>query len=298
MDNEAPLPEPAAPAPLTVSEPALAGFWVRGGAVLIDGLILSLCALVPVHGLPILVGLAYKTIFVSQGGQTPGKMAAGIRIETLTNEPIGIGRALGRALSEYLSGLLLCFGYVAAAFPEKRALHDYICGTRVVYLEGVGAGRKAAFATLGVLAVILPLAAIAVAATMGFGGFGKFKELASKASEGATKGNLGSLRSSLAIYYGDTEGNYPATLDALVGPKYVPAIPKVKVGDHPENGGWTAYGAEVCTGSTEYGKEIDVAKLKDTGGWGYVTDPKAKCWGQVFVDCTHADSKGRLWPQY
>ena len=36
--------------------------------------------------------------------------------------------------------------------------------------------------------------------------------------EGATKANLGLLRSASTIYYSDTEGNYPAKLDALLTP--------------------------------------------------------------------------------
>lgn len=296
MDNEASLPEP--PAPLAPAEPALAGFWVRGGAYLVDALILALCVFLPVQGLSILVGLAYKTIFISQGGQTPGKMAAGIKVVAISGEPVGVGRALARALSEYLSAVTLGLGYLVAAFSDKRALHDYVVGTIVVYVEGVGAGRKAAFAFLGVLAFILPLGAIAGMMLTGTGSFGKFKTLSVKSGEGATKGNLGSLRSSLAIYYGDAEGQYPATLDALIDPKYLKEIPKTKLGDHAETGAWTPYGAEVCTGKSEYGTEIDSTKIKDTGGWGYVNDPQAKCAGMVFVDCTHQDTKGKRWPEY
>jgi uncharacterized RDD family membrane protein YckC len=299
MDNEAPLPEqPAQPEPSAPAAPALAGFWVRGGAYLVDVLILALCIFLPVQGLGILVGFAYKTIFTSQGGQTPGKMAAGIKVVTLTGEPVGIGRALARALSEYLSGMVLFIGYLIAGFSDKRALHDYICGTRVVYVDGVGTGRKAAFAFLGVLAFVVPILSIGAMASLGYGGFGKYKSLATKSGEGATKGNLGSLRSTAAIYYGDAEGNYPATLDALVSPKYLKEIPKTKIAAHMETNVWTAYGAEVCTGKTDYGTEIDVNKIKDTGGWGYVVDAKASCWGHIFVDCTHKDSKGKHWPEY
>lgn len=300
MENESPFPaDPAPLAPLDVpSEPALVGFWVRAGAYLIDSTILAFSALLPLHGLSFLAGFAYKTIFISQGGQTPGKMAAGIKVVAVNGEPIGPGRAAGRAASEYVSAVLLGAGYFIAASPEKRALHDYIAGTRVVYLDGVGAGRKALFAGLGSFALLIPLLVIGSAAKWGLGSFGKFKTLSTMSGEGATKGNLGSLRSALAIYYGDAEGNYPPMLDALVGPKYIPEIPKTKLSDHIETAQWTPYGAEVCTGKTEFGTEIDATRIKDTGGWGYVTDPKAKCYGMVFVDCTHRDTKGKLWPEY
>ena len=276
MDNEAGLPdqpEPSLPPP--AAEPALAGFWVRGGAYLVDVLVLALCVFLPVQGLSYLVGMAYKTIFISQGGQTPGKMAAGIKVVAVSGEPVGVGRALGRAAAEYVSAVTLGLGYAVAAFSDKRALHDYIAGTRVIYVEGVSAGRKAAFAFLGVLGFILPILAIGMIVGAKGGGLDKFKTLTVKSGEGATKGNLGALRSALAIYYGDAEGQYPATLDALVGPKYIPAIPKAKTSAHMETAIWTAYGADVCTGKTEYGTEIDSTKIKDTGGWGYVADPKA-----------------------
>jgi uncharacterized RDD family membrane protein YckC len=294
MDNEASLP--AQPVPAVAAEISPAGFWVRGGAVLIDGIILAFSALLHMQVVSVLVGLTYKTIFVSQGGQTPGKMAAGIKVITVTGEPVSIGRALGRAASEYLSVLLLGLGYVAAAFGEKRALHDYIAGTRVVYLDGVGQGRKAAFACLGVLMFLLPFGAVAFA-SMGFLGSGRYGELLKKSGEGATKGNLGALRSGISIYYGDAEGQYPASLDALV-PKYIPEIPKTKLGQHMESSIVTSYGAEVCGPATKYGAEIDATKLKDTGGWGYVSDPKASCWGQIFVDCSHKDSKDVGWATY
>src|ERR1017187_2788762 len=71
-----------------------------------------------------------------------------------------------------------------------------------------------------VVAIIGILAAIAIP---------KFAELIRKSSEGASKGNLGSLRSSLSIYYGDMEGQYPAQLAALtISGKYLSAVPLAK----------------------------------------------------------------------
>src|SRR5579864_1555923 len=55
-----------------------------------------------------------------------------------------------------------------------------------------------------VVAIIGILAAIAIP---------QFANLVAKSQEGATKGNLGTLRSALSIYYGDMEGWYPT--DAL-----------------------------------------------------------------------------------
>jgi uncharacterized RDD family membrane protein YckC len=292
MDNDPGLPAPA-PAPVYApSDPfEPAGFWVRGGAVFLDGLLLAASALVPVKGVPFLLGLAYKTGFVAHGGQTPGKMAAGIRVLRADGEAVAVGRAFGRALAEHLSAVTLGLGYLAAAFGPKRALHDYVAGTRVVYLDGVSSGRRMAFAALGVLGVLAMLGLVVLVAMPSVG---KFRQLSTLSGEGATKGNLGSLRAGASIYYGDKEGVYPQTLDELV-PRYVPSVPATKLADHPPSAAWTAYGAEVCAGTGEYSQDIDASKIKDTGGWGFVTDPQAACYGAVFVDCTHQDSKGRPW---
>src|SRR5579872_2102361 len=71
-----------------------------------------------------------------------------------------------------------------------------------------------------VVAIIGILAAIAIP---------KFAELIRKSGEGASKGNLGSIRSSLSIYYGDMEGQYPTQLSGLtVAGKYLATVPVSK----------------------------------------------------------------------
>ena len=71
-----------------------------------------------------------------------------------------------------------------------------------------------------VVAIIGILAAIAIP---------KFAELIRKSGEGASKGNLGSIRSSLSIYYGDMEGTYPSQIAALtIAGKYLGTIPVAK----------------------------------------------------------------------
>lgn len=101
---------------------------------------------------------------------------------------------------------------------------------------------------------------------------------------GATKGNLGAIRSSLSIYYGDMEGYYPLTPYALtVSGKYMWKIPKTqKVGPHPDS-------AHVAYGSVS----------NDAGGWLYANDPADKAnYGTLWVNCTHTDRKGSAWTSY
>jgi len=136
-----------------------AGFWIRFGAKMIDGIILAICqgiigfcigmvfALVGVEqeaavwgifgiqaffnlGIPI----AYNTYFIGRYSATLGKMACQIKVVTPEGEPVSYARALGRYFGELVSGFMLLIGYIMAAFDdEKRALHDRICSTRVVY---------------------------------------------------------------------------------------------------------------------------------------------------------------------
>lgn len=79
------------------------------------------------------VSVLYQTFFLGRYGATPGKMACKLIVVTADGQKIGYGRACGRACAEILSGVLCYIGYIMAAFDkEKRALHDHICGTRVV----------------------------------------------------------------------------------------------------------------------------------------------------------------------
>jgi hypothetical protein len=121
---------------------------------------------------------------------------------------------------------------------------------------------------------------------------------------------LGQIRTSLAIYYGNTKGHYPAKLGDLIGKegtvfdvsgptkaKSIQSIPGLVLPDHPETQEVVIYSSDVC-GGTNLNK-IDSTKLKDTGMWGYVADPKAECYGTAFIDCTHVNRvSGKHWYEY
>jgi uncharacterized RDD family membrane protein YckC len=147
------------------------GFWMRFLAVVIDGIILwvvsfiiriplglagvgvglglsrnpdpgqvlaALPAILSLAGISILiqlgVSLAYDVYFLTTKGATPGKMALGLKVTRADGGPISAGVAVGRFFAKILSAMILWIGFIIAAFDrEKRALHDHICGTRVVY---------------------------------------------------------------------------------------------------------------------------------------------------------------------
>src|SRR5260370_37796306 len=74
-----------------------------------------------------------------------------------------------------------------------------------------------------VVAIIGILAAIAIP---------RFAQMLEKSREGSTKGNLGSIKSAASIYYGDTQGVWPTTLQSFSGyafSKYLDNVTYVKV---------------------------------------------------------------------
>ncbi len=142
-----------------------AGFWIRVVAKMIDGLILftvtfpiglltamisegfikdstsgkGLAAFFILQGINMvigfLIGLTYSASFLATKGATPGKMACGIRVINADGTlKISLGKAIGRGFAEILSQMILYIGYLMVAWDsEKRALHDHICNTRVIY---------------------------------------------------------------------------------------------------------------------------------------------------------------------
>ena len=82
----------------------------------------------------LVLGAAYEVYFLSAHGATPGKMALGLCVIRADGGPISPMLALGRHFAMWISAFILMIGYIMAGFdPEKRALHDRICETRVIY---------------------------------------------------------------------------------------------------------------------------------------------------------------------
>ncbi len=133
------------------------GFWIRAVAKITDWILAGLlnygiaiplsfaiesssnpmaAAVLSLFKIVVSVGVSatYATYFVGRFGATPGKMACGLKIVCADGSRVSYARAFGRFCAEMLSGLLFYVGYIMAGFDdEKRALHDRICGTRVVY---------------------------------------------------------------------------------------------------------------------------------------------------------------------
>lgn len=77
---------------------------------------------------------AYMAVGLTITGRTPGKSLLGLRVVTRTGQPLGAGRASVRVIAEPLSFVAFGLGLVGIVIGrERRALHDVIAGTAVVY---------------------------------------------------------------------------------------------------------------------------------------------------------------------
>jgi uncharacterized RDD family membrane protein YckC len=146
-----------------------AGFWIRFVARIIDGIILGVVALIinlPIQmafglsamrpgadlatALPMMLGTlgislaiqiilqaAYEIYFLSTRGATIGKLALGLKVIRADGGSLSVGQSAGRFFAYLLDAYFtLTIGFIIAGFDsEKRALHDRICDTRVIYAK-------------------------------------------------------------------------------------------------------------------------------------------------------------------
>lgn len=134
-----------------------AGFWIRVAAKIVDTLILYVVNLIMGFVVGLVLGLAlhgaarqlvtfsalaigfliqfgYSIWFIGNSGSTLGMMACGIRVVMPDGGKVSYLRSTGRCFAEYLNFFTVYIGYIMIAFDEeKRALHDRICDTRVIY---------------------------------------------------------------------------------------------------------------------------------------------------------------------
>ena len=138
------------------------GFWIRVVAALIDAILLRVVVApvgmifgglglaggmmggIPHMGLGLLGGgitivllvfgsWLYEAFMESSSYQaTLGKMVFGMKVTDLNGNRISFGRATGRHFAKWLSGMILCTGYIMVGFTErKQGLHDLLAGTLV-----------------------------------------------------------------------------------------------------------------------------------------------------------------------
>lgn len=115
----------------------------------------------------------------------------------------------------------------------------------------------------------------------------RYRDVLRKATEGATRGNLGTIRSAVHIYYADTEGGYPETLAYLSqNSKYLRRIPETDLTGYHVDSTAVREGAGITT------------QADDAGGWLYNGVAADANFGTVWVNCTHTDSLSTVWTAY
>lgn len=85
---------------------------------------------------PVIV-VAYFVVLWRLTGQTVGKRLLGLRVVSVDGGRLKLGRALIRVAGYVLSAVPLYAGYLQILFdPQRRALHDRLSRTAVVYDPG------------------------------------------------------------------------------------------------------------------------------------------------------------------
>ena len=151
------------------------GFWMRFGARMIDGIVLGVPLLIiaalvipnlirtqgavstpalggiAAFGVTLFLGyfvvlICYEVLFLRYRGATPGKMACGLRVVRSDGSGLGWGAAIGRFVMwnvvtsgiPYLNFILMLISVIMMGTDdEKRALHDRVCDTRVIYKQSL-----------------------------------------------------------------------------------------------------------------------------------------------------------------
>jgi prepilin-type N-terminal cleavage/methylation domain-containing protein len=134
------------------------------------------------------------------------------------------------------------------------------------------------FTLIELMIVVAIITILSVAAIM------NYTNTARQSEEGVTKGNLAIIRSAIAIYYTDNDGNYPTDNLASItnSAHYLQAIPIAHVA--PYHGELASVTAETTP--------------SDTGGWSFNNAPTDTGWGSIHVGCLHQDAKGAIWTSY
>jgi uncharacterized RDD family membrane protein YckC len=155
---------PGAVAGTVVSSAGYGGFWLRLVAFILDAILVSV-VLMPVflvlfgasflsmgrmgpdhppgpaffgvifmmQGIGLVARWIYDAWLTSSSWQaTVGKKVVQLKVTDLNGQRISFARATGRHFAKYISGIILCVGFIMIGFTErKQGLHDMIAGTLV-----------------------------------------------------------------------------------------------------------------------------------------------------------------------
>jgi len=134
-----------------IEEKSKAGFVLRGGALVIDSLIVALPLELIFRAIgqkesyiTSLIFLLYTCLMTANGGATLGKKFFGLKVISTDGEKVGLGKAfLREVLGKFVSSVVLSLGYFWVIWDkDKQSWHDKIAGTYVIKQEEIGKGKK------------------------------------------------------------------------------------------------------------------------------------------------------------
>jgi uncharacterized RDD family membrane protein YckC len=132
------IPVSTVTSPISAATLPRAGFWIRMGALCIDGF---LCVVVLKlitfghfnFGGALLILAAYGAVMWKHRGTTVGGSICHLKVVRLDDRPLDWTAAIVRALGCFLSLVVVGLGFIWVAFDqEKQSWHDKIAGTVVV----------------------------------------------------------------------------------------------------------------------------------------------------------------------
>jgi uncharacterized RDD family membrane protein YckC len=280
-----------------------AGFWIRFLAQYVDGAFIGLTTILLsllfriifnfIHtpdpyvdsgpgfstflGLLFFVAAIYYSWMTAIPGQTFGKRRFNLKVVDKEGNLLEAPESFWRFCCYFLSLATFYLGFVIAAFsPEKKALHDYVAGTQVVY---TGRPSKKVIlqetSTIAFIVLIFTLLTLMIVP--------KFTNMLEKSREGSTKGNWGTLNEAISLYHKD-HGVWPSALDTSPQnpfSRYIDSIPPVKVNGAYVSGSKSPAG-NIVTLTTRGAVPTGSGK-----GWLYDSNT-----GAVYVNSTVKDSKG------
>lgn len=156
-----------------------AGFVARGGALVIDILVL----IIPIMLLSVIPGINVIVVWVyfilmtlKMNGQTLGKKVFGVQVVSANGSPLGTGQVILReTVGKLLSGFVFDLGYLWVIWdPQKQGWHDKIAGTYVLQITPLTAGKKLlAWVLMIVIPIVFGVGLVAVVSMFVFSNYSK-----------------------------------------------------------------------------------------------------------------------------
>jgi len=166
------------------------GFWVRGAASFLDGLIVAILSVVVMIPLSMVIGLVtmfsdsivinilgqfvsavigfavvwgYYILMTHKFQATLGKMAVGVKVISEDGENLSFGNiAIREIIGKFISGFIMGIGYLMIAFTSKKqGLHDMIAKS-VVVCKDATRGPNAVVVVLVYITIVFFMIGLAV----------------------------------------------------------------------------------------------------------------------------------------